>query len=201
LPRCWNRVRSIIEEPQSLKAGHSVTEIIRFFGYPRSTVYDVVTKCTALKTLQRRFYERYASEKESLEKTHREDSRSRWKDSSADFRWPSAIVAKISIDCWCKRANDASNCREESLIQIVHIKRYDRGSEAARTSCSPRLPFWSPNSLSDLNPLEYYVRRVVERVTNKSRQPNVTLLRTVIKVAFVGMDSVTLQRVNASDRE
>ena len=57
-----------------------------------------------------------------------------------------------------------------------------------KPSCSPRLPFWLSNSL-DLNLLDYYVWSVVERVTNKSRHPNVTSLRTAIETAFVGMDS------------
>ncbi|KYM97904.1 hypothetical protein ALC62_11250 [Cyphomyrmex costatus] len=54
--------------------------------------------------------------------------------------------------------------------------------------------FWPLNS-PDLNPLDYlHVWSVVERVTNKSRHPNVTSLRTAIEAAFVGMDSATLQR-------
>jgi len=53
--------------------------------------------------------------------------------------------------------------------------------------------FWPPNS-PDLNPLDYYVWRVVERVTNKSRHPNVTSLRTAVEAAFADIDSVTLQR-------
>ena len=63
--------------------------------------------------------------------------------------------------------------------------------------------FWPPNS-PDLNPLDYYVQNVVERVTNKSRHPNVTSLRTAIEAEFVGMDSATLYhtvRANASDRD
>ena len=65
-------------------------------------------------------------------------------------------------------------------------------SEAARTSRIARL---SSHSSSDLNPLDYYyVWNVVERVTNKSRHPNVTSLRTAIEAAFVGMDSAILQR-------
>jgi len=44
----------VIEEPRSskgscLRAEYSATEIIRFFEYPRSTVYDVVAKYMALK--------------------------------------------------------------------------------------------------------------------------------------------------------
>ncbi|EGI59929.1 hypothetical protein G5I_11885 [Acromyrmex echinatior] len=50
---------------------------------------------------------------------------------------------------------------------------------------------WIPK-INHLNPLDY-VWSVVERVTNKSRHPNVTSLRTSIEAAFVGMDSVTLQ--------
>ncbi|KYN04650.1 hypothetical protein ALC62_04481, partial [Cyphomyrmex costatus] len=44
----------------------------------------------------------------------------------------------------------------------------------------------------DLNPLDYYVWSVVERITYKSRHPNVTLLRTTIETAFIGMDSAIL---------
>jgi len=40
----YNRRVAIIE---SLRAGRSATEIIRFFGYPKSTVYYVVAKYTA----------------------------------------------------------------------------------------------------------------------------------------------------------
>ncbi|KYN10864.1 hypothetical protein ALC57_16991, partial [Trachymyrmex cornetzi] len=86
---------------EGLRAGRSATEIIRFFGYPRSTVYDVVAKYTA-----------------------------------------------------SEQSNEDSN----------------------------------------LNPLDYYVWGVVERVTNKSRHPNVTSLRTATEAAFVSMDSATLQR-------
>ena len=50
--------------------------------------------------------------------------------------------------------------------------------------------FWSPNN-PDLNPLDYYVWSVIERVTNKSRHSNVTSLRIAIEAAFVGMDSIT----------
>jgi len=38
----WNQVRSIIEEPRSSKTfALGAMKIIQFFGYPRSTVYDV----------------------------------------------------------------------------------------------------------------------------------------------------------------
>ena len=43
----YNRRLAIILE--GFCAGRSSTEIIWFFGYPRSTVYDVVAKYTALK--------------------------------------------------------------------------------------------------------------------------------------------------------
>ncbi|KYM96966.1 hypothetical protein ALC62_12343 [Cyphomyrmex costatus] len=42
----YNRRVAIIK---GLRVVRSATEIIRFFGYPRSTVYDVVAKFTALK--------------------------------------------------------------------------------------------------------------------------------------------------------
>jgi len=53
--------------------------------------------------------------------------------------------------------------------------------------------FWPPNS-PDLNPLDYHVWSVVERIINKSQHPNVTSLRTAIETAFVDMNSATLQR-------
>ena len=42
----YNRRAAIIE---GLRAELSAMEIIRFFGYPRSIVYDVVAKYTALE--------------------------------------------------------------------------------------------------------------------------------------------------------
>ncbi|EGI58339.1 hypothetical protein G5I_13554 [Acromyrmex echinatior] len=42
----YNRRAAIIKD---LRAGRSAMEIIRFFGYPRSTVYDVVAKYTDLE--------------------------------------------------------------------------------------------------------------------------------------------------------
>jgi len=53
-----------------------------------------------------------------ITRKHREDPRNRWKSSSADFGWSRAIVAKINIDCWCKRINNASNCRGGPSIHI-----------------------------------------------------------------------------------
>jgi len=44
LGREYNRRAAIIE---GLRAGRSPTEIIRFFGYPRSTVYNIVAKFSA----------------------------------------------------------------------------------------------------------------------------------------------------------
>lgn len=52
--------------------------------------------------------------------------------------------------------------------------------------------FWPPNS-PDLNPLDYYVWGVVERVTNKSRHPNVASLRAAIEAAFAAMDRAQLK--------
>ena len=42
----YNRRAAIIKD---FRAGRSATEIIRFFRYPRSTIYNVVAKYTALK--------------------------------------------------------------------------------------------------------------------------------------------------------
>jgi len=42
----YNRRAAIIE---GIRIGRSATEIIRFFGYPRSTIYVVVAKYIALE--------------------------------------------------------------------------------------------------------------------------------------------------------
>ncbi|KMQ88024.1 transposable element tcb1 transposase [Lasius niger] len=57
--------------------------------------------------------------------------------------------------------------------------------------------FWPPNS-PDLNPLNYYVWSVIERVTNKLRHPNVASLQAAIEAAFLNMDKPALQ--NACNR-
>jgi len=44
----------------------------------------------------------------------------------------------------------------------------------------------------DLNTLDY-IWSVIKKVINKSRHPNVTSLRTAIEVAFIDMDSASLQ--------
>jgi len=55
---------------KSLRVRRSAMKIIRFFGYPRSTVYDVVAKYTALEKSNEG-----SSEEELLEIMHREDPR------------------------------------------------------------------------------------------------------------------------------
>lgn len=47
--------------------------------------------------------------------------------------------------------------------------------------------FWPPNR-PDLNPLDYYVRSVDERVANTTRNPNVATLCTAIEASFTNMD-------------
>jgi len=42
--------------------------------------------------------------------------------------------------------------------------------------------------------MDYYMWSVIERVTNKSRHPNVTSLQAAIEVAFANMDKDALQR-------
>ena len=68
----YNRRAAIIE---GFRARRSAMEIIRFFGCPRSIVYDVVTKYMALG--QSNEDSNMPAYEESLERTHREDPRSR----------------------------------------------------------------------------------------------------------------------------
>ena len=175
-PRCWNQVEynrraAIInhQRPSRSSIIFWISEINRLW---------CCDKIYSFKTIQRRYL--YATEEESLEKSI---ARTPAVIESANFEWSKAIVAKISIDCWCKRANNALarlHCRWRlPSIQIVHIKDITDALWGCqdKTSCSPRLPFWPPNS-PDLNPLDYYVWSVIERITNKSLHPNVTSLRT-----------------------
>ena len=98
-PRYWNaeynRRAAIIE---GLRTERSATEIIRFFGYLRSTVYDIVIKYT----LEQSNEIQYASEEESLERTHRENPRSCWKgsrlisDDPGQSLWKLASIVGVS---------------------------------------------------------------------------------------------------------
>jgi len=98
-----------------------LVEIIRFFGYSRSTIY-VSFHCDKMTALEQ-------SNEGSSTLTRKNYSKER--------------TAKISIDCWYKRANNMSNCRGGSSIQIVHIKDTTDvlWSYQDKPSCSPQLPF------------------------------------------------------------
>jgi len=85
----YNRRVEIIED---LHAGHSATEIIRFFEYPWSIVYNIVIKYTILE----QFNEHSSmSARDLLERTHREDPRSRWKLISDDPKQSLQKLASI----------------------------------------------------------------------------------------------------------
>jgi len=90
-----------------------LSAIIRFFGFEINRLWRC-GKIYGFRTVQ-------GSSKLIWKNALRGPLQS-WKGSSADFGWPKAIVTKISIDCWCKRANNASNCRGRPSIQIVYIK-------------------------------------------------------------------------------
>ena len=64
----YNRRAAIIED---FRTGRSAMEIIRFFGYPKSIVYDVEYGFRSNEDSNMPAYE------ESFERTHREDPRSR----------------------------------------------------------------------------------------------------------------------------
>ncbi|XP_032684281.1 uncharacterized protein LOC116850289 [Odontomachus brunneus] len=80
---------------------------------------------------------------------------------------------------------------EDLRFKSYVIKVRQMLSEAAKMNRVARC--WPPNS-PDLNPLDYYVWSVIERVTNKSRHPNVTSLQTAIEAAFANIDKDALQR-------
>jgi len=100
------------------------TNVLQLKYYKSRFNYDICNQESHLKSLNRAISflrsaihpkNRIISVAQQLERMHREDFCS-WKGSSADFGRLRAIIAKINIDCWCKRANNASNCREGPLI-------------------------------------------------------------------------------------
>ncbi|KAG8235296.1 hypothetical protein J437_LFUL014934, partial [Ladona fulva] len=52
--------------------------------------------------------------------------------------------------------------------------------------------FWPP-TCQYLNPLNFYVWNIVQRISNKCRHPNVTSLKTATEAAFASMDKDNLQ--------
>ena len=65
--------------------------------------------------------------------------------------------------------------------------------------------FWSkecwPPSSPDLNPLDYYVWGVIERVSNKSRHPNVATLQANIEAAIADLDKEQLKSAEKGSRQ
>jgi len=153
-PRCWNQMRNIIEEPRSSKTfalGNGNNSVLwnrdqSFMTWQNIRLYSP----TKVPVYQRGRVIRKNAPRGLLQS---------WK---CWFRGPRAIVAKISIDCWCKRANNASNyLRYKSYT----LKTRQMLSEAVRTSLKL---FASVPILASLQPrfkLDYYVRSI-ERVTS-----------------------------------
>jgi len=81
--REYNRRAAIIE---GFRAGRSPMEIIQFFGYPRSIVYDVVAKYSASEQ-SNESSSMPTKKSHSKERTARTPAVGR-KDSSADFGRP-----------------------------------------------------------------------------------------------------------------
>jgi len=123
----YNQRAAIIED---LRAGHSVTEIIRFFGYPRSIVYDVVTKYKALETVQRRF--QHASEEESPRKNAPRGPSQSLKGSRADFGLRQQSLQKLASIVDMSEPT-MHRITEEDLRYKSYILKIGL-SEAARTS-------------------------------------------------------------------
>jgi len=113
--REYNRRATIIE---GLRTERSPTEIIGFFWYPRSTVYDVVAKYSASEQSNE-------SSSTPARKSHSKERTARTpvvveRTQALISEDPGQSLSKISINCRCKRVNNASNCRGRSSIQIIH---------------------------------------------------------------------------------
>jgi len=93
--------------------GHSQTEIIRFFGYSRSSVYDVVTKYLASET----------SEKDSANPTRKSQSKEKLVRTPAIIERAQELISKdpvsekISKNLGYEWHYNASNCWRISTLQ------------------------------------------------------------------------------------
>ncbi|XP_032668322.1 uncharacterized protein LOC116842765 [Odontomachus brunneus] len=173
-----------------------VREIIRFFGYPRSTVYDVAAKYLASET----------SEKGSANPTRKSHSKEKSVRTPAIIERAQELISEdpgLSLTKLAKTLGVSDTTMRRIAEEDLRFKSYvikvrQMLSEAAKMNrvarCNLLLcSFWPPNS-PDLNSLDYYVWSVIERVTNKSRHPNVTSLQTAIEAAFANIDKDALQR-------
>jgi len=120
------------------------------------------------------------------------------------FEDPRQSIRKLSSVIGVSEKTMRQIVEEDLRYKSYTIKVRQMLSKAARTKrverCNLLLcSFWPPNS-PDLNPLDFYVWSEVERVTNKSRHPNVASLRTAIEAAFTDMDRDTLKRACARFR-
>ncbi|XP_032682253.1 uncharacterized protein LOC116849323 isoform X2 [Odontomachus brunneus] len=182
----YNRRAAIIE---GFRAGRSRTKIIRFFGYPRSTVYDVAAKYLASET----------SEKGSANPTRKSHSKEKSVRTPAIIERAQELISEdpgLSLTKLAKTLGVSDTTMRRIAEEDLRFKSYvikvrQMLSEAAKMNRVARC--WPPNS-PDLNPLDYYVWSVIERVTNKSRHPNVTSLQTAIEAAFANIDKDALQR-------
>jgi len=163
--REYNRRAAIIED---FRAGRSPTEIIRFFGDQPFMIWQNIVlqnNQTKVPVRQRGRVTKNARTPAVVERTQALISED-----------PGQSLRKLASICGCKRASNASNCRERFSIQIIHIKdRTDplRGCQD-QASCSLQSAvqgILASSNSPDLNLLNYYVWSVVERVTNKSRYP------------------------------
>ncbi|KAG5338751.1 SETMR methyltransferase, partial [Acromyrmex charruanus] len=100
---------------EGLRAGRSATETIRFFRYPRSTVYDVVAKYTALE--------------QSNEDSSMPARKSHSKEGTA--RTPAVVEKRIM--------QIVEDLRYESYT--LKIRQMLSETSQDKPSCSPRLPF------------------------------------------------------------
>ncbi|XP_018311841.1 uncharacterized protein [Mycetomoellerius zeteki] len=189
----YNRRTAVIK---GVRAERTPSEIVKFFGYPRSTVYDIV--------------QRYAASEESEEgsctparKIHVREKAiltpelvKRAQDLiSKDSR---VSLAKLAAILGMSDTTVRRIVQEDLRYKSYVLKVRQMLSEAAKAKRLARCnllvkDFWPPNS-PDLNPLDYYVWGVVERVINKARHPNVASLQAAIEAAFMKMDRAQLQR-------
>jgi hypothetical protein len=188
----YNQRAAIVE---SLRTGRTMPKIIRFFGYPKSTVYD--------------FVRRYAASEGSEEGSY--TPRTKFPTSVHVLSVVSSEGDIISPHFFQKGENVTKDVYlkilqtvVKSWIDIVASGRpyvFQQDGAPAHTShlvqnwlCDNMSMFWSkefwPPNNPDLNPLDYFVWSVIERHSNKTRHPNVASLKAAIEASFASMEKI-----------
>ena len=104
--------------------------------------------------------------------------------------WPMTRLQLQGCPCYCQNKISMFTYYVSSEGDVM-LPHFFKKGETINMFWSKK--FWLPNS-PYLNPLDYYIWSVVEKITNKSRHLNVTSLRTAIenRIRWYGQHYITM---------